>query len=983
MIFFVGNDGTVIKSVPAPVYQGGANANTVYLIAPFAENLSASVAFQLPNGVAVAPAPMVPQGAVGGITDAQGNVYSGWSYDLPNNITALYGTVIAQFFFYSVQGKVVASSAANFTVGRGVPAVLPDEPSDDVYSQLLSLIGSLQSDLHNGYYASRAVYAWNSTYTYGANEITFYPDIGQYGAFVKSVVADNTNNAPYVDGAVNSAYWAEVVNFNTITDDFFAKIKAAQAAAEGFAQDAAQSAQDAEDTANNFQSMLNKSIVFVSQLPMQGDENVLYAVVSKSSDSLFVLYAWYGGWVALGHADIVPPATAEQVQDILDGTTPPLKAEQAENVTGEIAGKAISGIFETNGTTVKEATHAASAGNAATADSANDPNAVHYTAQQLTAEQQAQARANIGAAEGANSVTPAQLEAGLSSVFAFRNEGEALPEGMRTGASVYTYKLAVPEASFGQNVVAYNFTDPSFSPSGWIVTGGGGTAPAPAFGADGLQIAQGLFADRGTAAVANPFKGYGLESRGITVAFYGTVTGSLINDFESMFGFCDAADSADSAFDFFAVTGSGTGVRFNANGAGNLGETYFDITGGAVLDLTEPSLYVLTVTGSAITVYRNGAQQASYPYTANGANTAYRTNVLEKIAAMDYFLLGCSTGLLQWGNPAMQVQRLVLCPFALTAEEVQAMYKNSYYELKTLSGGEQAVAVERAKRLMPGEELGLYSAVYFTGDGTPAENPNICLRTGSAPFYSYSVAVGNDAEAGEGGVAVGEDANGANGVAVGALSNAGALCVAVGTSASAGSATVSGASAFGYNAAATAANTMQLGGSGNSYVYYYGTLQARSDERDKADLADFDDEKSLEFVTSLRTFSYVRNPRGLYEYTEEEHAGAKELHRKYGLAPYDKEAHAAGTKKGSRRRAGLSAQDVQAKMEQVFGGEIANLVCDSLHDLRAAGETIPEGVESQLHVGYTALVPFLVSALRAQQKRIAALEEKMTKENKA
>lgn len=248
MIFFVGNDGTVIKSVPSAVYQGGANANTVYLIAPFAENLSASVAFQLPNGVAVAPAPMTPQDTIDGVTDAQGNVYSGWAYAMPNDITALYGTVIAQFFFYSAQGGVVASSAVNFIVGRGVPAVLPDAPDDDVYSQLLSIIGSLQSDLHNGYYASRAVYAWNDTYAYGANEITFYPDIGKYGAFVKSVVDDNTNNVPYVNGAINSAYWEEVANFNTIADDFYADIKAAQIAAEA-AQTAAEAAQEAAETA--------------------------------------------------------------------------------------------------------------------------------------------------------------------------------------------------------------------------------------------------------------------------------------------------------------------------------------------------------------------------------------------------------------------------------------------------------------------------------------------------------------------------------------------------------------------------------------------------------------------------------------------------------------------------------------------------------------------------------------------------------------
>ena len=247
MIIFVGNDGTAVKSLPSPVYQGGANANTVYLVAPFAENLAVTVAFQLPNGVALAPAAMTEQGAIEGLTDAQGSAYAGWAYDLPNSVTALYGTVTAQFYFYAATGKIVASSAVTFTVGRGVPQVLPDEPDDTVYEQILAAVSGLQSDLSNGYYAARAIYAWNSTYTYGANEITFYPDIGEYGAFVKSLVADNTQ-PPYTDGAINAAYWSEVVNFNTVTDDFFAEIKAAQTAAEA-AQAAAETAQTGAETA--------------------------------------------------------------------------------------------------------------------------------------------------------------------------------------------------------------------------------------------------------------------------------------------------------------------------------------------------------------------------------------------------------------------------------------------------------------------------------------------------------------------------------------------------------------------------------------------------------------------------------------------------------------------------------------------------------------------------------------------------------------
>lgn len=247
MLFFVGNDGTVNKGFPSQVYQNGDESNTIYLVAPFAENLTVDVAFLLPNGVAVAPVAMTAQGAIPGLSAADGNGVSGWAYSLPNSITALYGTVVAQFLFYAADGSVIASSAVNFSVGRGVPPILPSSPSSTDWSGLRSVIASLQSDLKNGYYASRAVYAWNSAFTYGANEITFYPNIGKYGAFVKSLVANN-KNAPYVNGAINSAYWQEVVNFNTIASDFFEDIQEAVTAAEA-AQSAAETAEQGAEAA--------------------------------------------------------------------------------------------------------------------------------------------------------------------------------------------------------------------------------------------------------------------------------------------------------------------------------------------------------------------------------------------------------------------------------------------------------------------------------------------------------------------------------------------------------------------------------------------------------------------------------------------------------------------------------------------------------------------------------------------------------------
>ena len=250
MIFFVGNDGTIIKGLPSPVYQGAANSNTVYLIAPFAENTAVTVAFKLPNGVVTAPAAMASQGAIAGVTDAAtGQTYAGWTYDLPNSITSLYGTVTAQFFFYSAQaGVITATSGTSFQVGRGVPAVLPDTPEEDVYEQILSNIAALQTDVSNGYYAARAIYAWNSAMTYGANEITYYP-VGTYGALVKSVVASNTNHEPYTDGVLNSTYWAEVLNFDAaLTTAVEAKDAAAASAAE--AAESAKSAKQSETQVN-------------------------------------------------------------------------------------------------------------------------------------------------------------------------------------------------------------------------------------------------------------------------------------------------------------------------------------------------------------------------------------------------------------------------------------------------------------------------------------------------------------------------------------------------------------------------------------------------------------------------------------------------------------------------------------------------------------------------------------------------------------
>lgn len=215
MIFFVANDGTVISSAPSPVYQGAVNANSIYLVAPFALNLQASVAFKLPNGVYTTRYPMTPVTELTGIVNKEsGQTYNGWQFSMPNNITQYFGTVTAQFFFYN-GGMIAATSATSFVVEKGVPSILPPNPSEDVYDAIMSQLSALSQQLNNGAFAARAIYAWNSAYTYGAGEITYVDENGQYGALVRSTVSGN-KNAPFnALGQLNPG-WEIVADFDEI-----------------------------------------------------------------------------------------------------------------------------------------------------------------------------------------------------------------------------------------------------------------------------------------------------------------------------------------------------------------------------------------------------------------------------------------------------------------------------------------------------------------------------------------------------------------------------------------------------------------------------------------------------------------------------------------------------------------------------------------------------------------------------------------------
>ena len=87
-------------------------------------------------------------------------------------------------------------------------------------------------------------------------------------------------------------------------------------------------------------------------------------------------------------------------------------------------------------------------------------------------------------------------------------------------------------------------------------------------------------------------------------------------------------------------------------------------------------------------------------------------------------------------------------------------------------------------------------------------------------------------------------------------------------------------------------------------------------------------------------------------------------------------SYASGEKKGERKRVGVGAQQVMDALAEVYGSsDYANIVNDNLHDVT---EPLPDGVESQLTVAYTAFVPFLIRAIQQLSERVEELEGKLS-----
>ena len=160
---------------------------------------------------------------------------------------------------------------------------------------------------------------------------------------------------------------------------------------------------------------------------------------------------------------------------------------------------------------------------------------------------------------------------------------------------------------------------------------------------------------------------------------------------------------------------------------------------------------------------------------------------------------------------------------------------------------------------------------------------------------------------------------------------------------------------IGYQADVTGENQFQLGNSNNT-VYAYGSVQDRSDERDKANIRDIE-YPYKEFILGLRPVTFQWDYREDYMRDKD---GTSEP-----VVAHINDIVRDGSHIRSRRHNGFIAQEVKELMDSL-GFDFAGYQDHSVN-----------GGDDVLSLGYSEFIAPMVKMIQEQQKTISTLEEKV------
>lgn len=198
--------------------------------------------------------------------------------------------------------------------------------------------------------------------------------------------------------------------------------------------------------------------------------------------------------------------------------------------------------------------------------------------------------------------------------------------------------------------------------------------------------------------------------------------------------------------------------------------------------------------------------------------------------------------------------------------------------------------------------------------------------------------------------------------------------------------TYTNCSGFGANSAVTASNQVQLGDSSTT-VYVYGTVQSRSDVRDKVDIRDT--QLGLDFINKLRPVDYkldmrddykplkpIEPKRPIEDASEEELISYKiqvqEFKEKVAQCGIDSKLDnlkSDGTYTRNRYHHGIIAQDIQ------------QIIQDTGIDFGGFQDHKIQGGDDVLTIGYNEFIAPLIKAIQELSKKVTNLEQQLYKKD--
>lgn len=138
MVIVIDAAGDILNTIPERVYQGSNLANDIVLVGVIPQQSEITIGFTLPNGIEYEP-----QLTTRGVASFDGKDQYYWRYEIPAALTELSGKVVFDFYLYNGE-QIIATGAGGFFVERGVPNILPAEPTPDIYQQILQELSKVQ-----------------------------------------------------------------------------------------------------------------------------------------------------------------------------------------------------------------------------------------------------------------------------------------------------------------------------------------------------------------------------------------------------------------------------------------------------------------------------------------------------------------------------------------------------------------------------------------------------------------------------------------------------------------------------------------------------------------------------------------------------------------------------------------------------------------------------------------------------------------------